>query len=125
MGDLATQAFGRLTLFMRTNAQPPTAAVARRLGCDEDKARFEEKLGKMAKTRSHDYRTGTNMTEAHAEIWQDGKRVAGCVTRRDAAGAQYIVSTDCNLPDGDYEVRRGTITEPVTLRNGRWEPRAL
>jgi hypothetical protein len=37
----------------KRKTQPPRAddfkSVAKRLGCDEDKARFEEKLGKIAR----------------------------------------------------------------------------
>jgi hypothetical protein len=36
----------------RTSRDDSFEAVARRLGCDEDKARFEKKLGKIAKAAS-------------------------------------------------------------------------
>lgn len=35
----------------RQNPKDSFEAVAKRLGCDEDKARFEEKLGKIARTK--------------------------------------------------------------------------
>jgi len=46
-------------------------AVAKRLGCDEDKARFEAKLGKIAKAKPKGDKRHLKATTERCTRWDD------------------------------------------------------
>jgi len=58
-----------------------------------------------------------------AEVWRSGKLVTHCQVRIDPDRAPYVVHTDDNVADGDYEIRRGDAGYEVTCKAGQWAPR--
>jgi hypothetical protein len=56
---------------------------------------------------------------ADGELWQNGRRVARCKTRKDASNAHYVLDIEPPVPDGDYELTVGPlIREAVRCKNG-------
>jgi hypothetical protein len=57
-----------------------------------------------------------------AALWREG-RMNLCDVQIHKVRAPTIVKWEKELTDGDYELRRGDLIYPMSLKNGQWTPR--
>lgn len=57
------------------------------------------------------------------EVWCNGQRLTYCRLDPSSDAVPDVVGTTRHLPDGNYEIRSGSVVYEFTLRYGQWQLR--